>query len=237
MAEIIEIKGLLFNSKCQVLVNTVNCEGVMGGGIALEFKLRFPEEMFLKYEKKCNEGLLKPGKLMLYDKNEPWILNFPTKDKWKLPSKISYIKSGLEKFCSTYKVKKIKSIAFPRLGVSSGHLDWEIVREEMYKYLSPLDDLYVEIYNFDPMDNNIKDKLYLQLKEKVNSLSDNEIRDKLSIRDKQVDTLLNIIKNHRNNKMFILQKTKGIGKRSLKNIYDFAINENQISNYHELKLF
>jgi O-acetyl-ADP-ribose deacetylase (regulator of RNase III) len=236
MAEIKEINGLIFNSNCQVLVNTVNCEGVMGGGIALEFKLRFPDEMFLQYERICKKGLLKPGKLLLYDKNNPWILNFPTKNKWKLPSKMSYITTGLEKFCSVYKAKKIQSIAFPRLGSSSGGLNWQEVKEEMYEYLFPLEELYVEIYSFDP-NKNFVDDLYIKLKNKVKNYSVEDLSKELGLRKKQFQIFKDIIDNYDGNKMIIFQKTKGLGRKAIKSIYDFAKEDIEVTDYQELKLF
>lgn len=104
MSNILELEGDLFQSEAQTLVNTVNCYGVMGKGIALEFKKRFPE-MFKIYVEQCEKKLIKPGILYLYKKTTPWILNFPTKNHWRYPSKLDYIKLGLEKFAETYKLK------------------------------------------------------------------------------------------------------------------------------------
>lgn len=147
MATIIEIQGDIFESKLQTIVNTVNCYGVMGKGIALEFRKRYPD-MFEVYKKQCEDKLIKPGILYLYKKSTPWILNFPTKNHWRYPSKLEYIKIGLEKFSKTYEAKKIKSIAFPQLGTHNGGLNWHDVRKIMYEYLLPLDDLEVEIYHY-----------------------------------------------------------------------------------------
>ena len=102
-----KIKGNIFNTSCQTLVNTVNCIGVMGKGIALECKLRFPP-MFEKYKEYCEKKLIKPGSLQLWKESRPWILNFPTKLHWKDPSKIEYLEKGLEKFQKEYSNKKAK---------------------------------------------------------------------------------------------------------------------------------
>lgn len=142
---IIYKKGDLFESDCQTLVNTVNCVGVMGKGIALAFKNKYPE-MFLSYKNICNKGLLKPGTLQLYTKYDKFILNFPTKLDWKNPSKIEYIEEGLKKFVEVYKSKGITSIAFPLLGCSNGGLNWENqVKPIMEHYLKDID-IRVEIY-------------------------------------------------------------------------------------------
>ena len=118
----IEIKkGNNFTSNCHTIVNTVNCVGIMGAGIAYEFKLRFPK-MFQKYQQFCSNGSIDIGNLWIYkltkydNENYEYILNFPTKNHWKYPTKIEYLEKGLQKFIDTYKQKKILSIAFPLLG-------------------------------------------------------------------------------------------------------------------------
>lgn len=137
------IEGSIFNSNCQTIVNTINCFGVMGKGLALEYKKKFPD-MFLRYKELCGKKLIRPGILWLY-KGEKWVLNFPTKDHWKHPSKIEYLEMGLSKFLETYKDKGITSIAFPLLGANNGGIDPSISFEVMQKYLSQCD-IEVEIY-------------------------------------------------------------------------------------------
>lgn len=120
-----EISGNIFDSKREVIVNAVNCVGVMGAGIALEYRLRYPD-MFSKYQIFCEDGLLDIGKIWIYGNGEPQrILNFPTKKHWKFPSKEEYLRKGLEKFVETYKEKKVQSIAFPLLGADKGGLGKE----------------------------------------------------------------------------------------------------------------
>lgn len=137
--------GDIFSSKTATLVNTVNCVGVMGKGIAAEFKKRYPA-MYEEYVNLCRLGEVKPGQPYLYtDLLGRSILNFPTKDHWKSPSKLTYVEEGLKWFCANYRRLGITSIAFPPLGCGNGGLDWAIVGPVMYKYLSPLP-IYVEIY-------------------------------------------------------------------------------------------
>lgn len=137
------IKGDLFSSPAQVLVNTVNLDGVMGKGIALQFKKLYPD-MFVKYQSFCENKLLDIGKLWLYKSDKKWILNFPTKKHWRNPSELEYIEKGLQKFVDTYKEKNITSIAFPKLGCGNGGLQWEIVKPIMDNYLKNLPiDIYV----------------------------------------------------------------------------------------------
>ena len=134
---LIYLKGDLFSSPAHVLVNTVNTVGVMGKGIALEFKNRYPE-MFKVYQKTCDDKLFDIGKLLLWKMNEKWILLFPTKKHWRSPSKLTYIEKGLEKFVQSYEKLGIESIAFPKLGCGNGGLDWDDVRPIMEKYLKNL---------------------------------------------------------------------------------------------------
>ena len=147
---IIFIKGNIFNSKAQTIVNTVNCVGVMGKGIALVFKLRYPK-MFDLYKEHCKSKLIGIGKLWLYkgEENAPWVLNFPTKFHWKYPSKIEYLEKGLQKFYSTYKDQGISSVAFPLLGTHNGGLDKQVVLNLMEVYLSKCE-IDIEIYEYVP---------------------------------------------------------------------------------------
>src|SRR5947209_2191791 len=138
-------KGDIFDSKAQVIVNTVNCEGVMGKGLALAFKQRYPA-MFKIYQQDCKTGKLRIGRPTLYQESTPWILNFPTKDKWRFPSKLEYLEKGLVYVIANYKKAGIRSIAFPQLGAQNGKLLWDDVGPLMAKYLSQLDiDVYIYI--------------------------------------------------------------------------------------------
>lgn len=129
----------VFNVNAQTIVNTVNCVGVMGAGLALEFQLRFPE-MEKDYVERCKRKEVKTGKPYLYKNyGDIWILNFPTKNHWKYPSKIEWIDEGLKYFSSKYQQGGITSISFPKLGCSRGELDWLDVSPLMEKYLGNLD--------------------------------------------------------------------------------------------------
>ncbi len=158
-----EISGNIFNTKAMAVVNTVNCVGAMGKGIALDFKLRFPE-MFKEYQRICFQHLLKPGQILPYKKSNPIILNFAIKDDWKDPSKIEWIEETLQKFVDNYKKLGITSIAFPWMGAMNGGLPIEVIKELTRKYLSSLDDIDIEVYDFDP---NVPCELYRSLQEIV----------------------------------------------------------------------
>ncbi len=160
MSEIKYIKGNIFDSSMMTIVNTVNCVGFMGAGIALEYMRRYPE-MFNEYKEKCLQGSLKIGEIHLWKKDTPWILNFPTKIHYQDDSKIDYIKKGLEKFLTVYKEEGITSIAFPQLGSSLGGLSWDdSVQPLMSEYLSGLD-IEIEIYEYDKY---AEDNLFINLR-------------------------------------------------------------------------
>ena len=115
------VKGDIFSSPAQVIVNTVNTVGVMGKGIALAYKERYPD-MFSAYREACEKKLLTIGKLMLFYAPDHWILLFPTKENWRNPSKIKYLKAGLEKFVNTYASKNIlHQLHSPGLVVETGN--------------------------------------------------------------------------------------------------------------------
>lgn len=141
-----EVKiGDIFESKCKTIVNTVNCVGVMGKGIALEFKKRYPK-MYNDYVEKCNLRLVKTGIPYIYDNGDgTTILNFPTKDHWRSPSRLSYVVEGLDWFLDNYEKLGITSIAFPPLGCGNGGLTWDVVGPIMYQKLNGLP-ISIEIY-------------------------------------------------------------------------------------------
>ena len=150
-------KGNIFESKAEVLVNPVNCVGVMGKGLALEFKKRYPE-MFQKYLKWCDDKTLYPGNPVLWH-GEADILCFPTKWHWREKSDMFCIEQGLDTFIRFYKSMYVmdsnpicviartpfSSIAFPALGCGLGGLDWPTVAGIMVSKLVTLP-IDVEIY-------------------------------------------------------------------------------------------
>jgi O-acetyl-ADP-ribose deacetylase (regulator of RNase III) len=139
----------ILESSAQTLVNTVNCVGVMGKGLAQAFKEREPS-MFDTYKHICDSGLLQPGKLWLWRGANNWVLNFPTKKHWRHPSKLEWIESGLEKFVASYEAQAIREVSFPLLGCGNGGLDWLEVRPIMEKHLSPLPiKIYIHDYTVD----------------------------------------------------------------------------------------
>ena len=138
----------LFASPAQTLVNTVNTVGVMGKGIAKDFKAIYPE-MFARYQELCERGQFRTGQLWPYRTSNKLVLNFPTKQHWRNPSRVEYIEAGLQAFTTNYHKYGVTSISFPLLGCGNGELDWEYqVRPVMERYLGKLPiDVYIHLQN------------------------------------------------------------------------------------------
>src|SRR5690554_4295904 len=132
------IKGNLLDANAQALVNTVNTVGVMGKGIALQFKENFPNN-HKEYVAACKKKELQPGKLLVVKEitldGEKIIINFPTKTEWYLKSKYEYIEKGLEGLVKVITEYNIESIAIPPLGCGNGGLKWEKVKSMMEEHL------------------------------------------------------------------------------------------------------
>jgi O-acetyl-ADP-ribose deacetylase (regulator of RNase III)/uncharacterized protein YwgA len=137
--------GDLFQGKMQTLVNTVNCVGIMGKGIAQKFKERYPA-MFEDYLKRCDKKEVRLGEpYPYYGAPGTIVVNFPTKNHWRSPSRLSDIEQGLDYFVARYKAWGITSIAFPPLGCGNGGLEWEEVGPLMFRKLNNLD-IGIEVY-------------------------------------------------------------------------------------------
>lgn len=141
--------GNLLEENAEALVNTVNCVGVMGKGIALQFKQAFPDN-FAKYQKACRENKVKPGQMFVVPTgslfNPKYIINFPTKIHWRGKSKIEYIEKGLTALVQEVKRLGIKSIAVPPLGCGNGGLEWDEVRPLIEKAFAEVPDVKVYLY-------------------------------------------------------------------------------------------
>jgi len=143
--------GDLFTSQADILVNPVNCVGVMGKGLAAQFKARFPD-YFAKYKRLCDVGEIKVGEpFVTYTHNNPkWIISFPTKRHWKEPSQLKWIKSGLARFTPALRILDARSMAIPALGCGEGGLNWDDVRPILYTALKPVAEAGMEIELYPP---------------------------------------------------------------------------------------
>jgi O-acetyl-ADP-ribose deacetylase (regulator of RNase III) len=143
------VQGDILEAQSEALVNTVNCVGVMGRGIALQFKQAYPAN-FKAYAAACKREEVRPGRMFVFDTGEltnpRYIVNFPTKVHWRGKSRLEHIESGLEALVSEVKTRGIGSIAIPPLGSGLGGLDWAEVRPLIDRAFAELPEVEVEVY-------------------------------------------------------------------------------------------
>lgn len=144
MSNVRILEGDLLKSNMHALVNTVNTVGIMGKGVALAFKKRYPD-MYLDYVKRCDRGEVRLGEPYVYRVNDHVIVNFPTKQHWRSVSRLSDIEAGLDYLERYYKEWQIKSLAVPPLGCGNGQLEWRVVGPILLRHLKRLD-IPVELY-------------------------------------------------------------------------------------------
>lgn len=152
------MRGDMFQSTVQTLVNPVNCFGTMGAGLAKDFRDLYPL-MFSKYKLKCHLSEIRLGETWLYKvKEQDWVLNFPTKYDPAFPSQLAWIEMGLQDFVNSWEILGINSIAFPKLGCGLGQLDFDRgVKPLMEQYLSDLP-IDIEIYS-SPLKNRRPERI------------------------------------------------------------------------------
>lgn len=156
MNTIIYKTGDLFEEPTEAIVNTVNCVGVMGKGVALEFKQRWPEN-FKAYKKRCDAKDMVPGRMFIFDADSlfnngmhKYLINFPTKQHWRSKSKIEYIRDGLVDLVRQLRELKITSVALPQLGCGNGGLEWSEVRPLIEERLAELPDVKFVVVSPEP---------------------------------------------------------------------------------------
>ena len=145
------LRGNLLEDDAQALVNTVNTVGVMGKGIALQFKQRFPPN-FAAYAQACQLGQVQTGRMFVTEPGElagpRWLVNFPTKQHWRDPSRMAWVMEGLQDLRSFLVINAVQSIALPALGAGLGGLPWPAVREHIE---AALGDLPVDVRVYEPL--------------------------------------------------------------------------------------
>jgi len=224
-----EVRGSIFNSKAQAFVNTVNCVGVMGKGIALEFRRRYPK-MFKEYRRVCEKGELQPGQILPYQEGGTWILNFAIKNDWKQPSKVEWIESCLKEFISSYRDMGIKSAAFPWMGAMNGGIPIEIIKKVMRNYLSNLTDIDIEVYDFDP---DASDPLFEKLNSIVESryLNIKDLSKRTGIQARYMEKIIKALQQENIRSLPRLIESGIIGKKNIEKLYAFLIKSGIDSSY------
>jgi O-acetyl-ADP-ribose deacetylase (regulator of RNase III) len=152
--------GDILRADAEAIINTVNCVGVMGRGIALQFKKAWPNN-FNAYALACKNKDVQPGRMFIFETgqlaNPRYIINFPTKRHWRAASRIEDIESGLVALVDDIQRLGIKSVAIPPLGAGLGGLDWAIVREKIEEAMQPLRD--VDVFLYEPIGAPQNDKI------------------------------------------------------------------------------
>lgn len=143
------VRGNLFEAPVEALVNAVNCVGVMGKGLALQFKQAFPEN-FRAYEVAARAGSVAPGRMHVHDRGilgrPRYVVNFPTKRHWRDKSRMEDIEAGLTALVDEVRKRRIRSIAVPPLGCGLGGLDWSEVRPRIEAAFVALPDVDLHLY-------------------------------------------------------------------------------------------
>lgn len=218
-------EGTVFNTGAEAIVNTINCDGFMGAGLALEFSLRYPK-MLKDYEYKCKNKTISVGKIDTFKEGELLIINFPTKKSFKFPSQLKWVEEGLKDFVQNYKAYGIRSVAFPKLGCSNGGLDWSTVKQLMEKYLSDIDiTVYICVDTLKEAQGKEKEMLDAFNKTKLSDISSN-----VKLSAKQIEELS---KNIPYKRFWLIGKTPSIGKNTYKNLFQYFYNKPQM----QMKLF
>lgn len=144
------ISGNIFNSNARAFVDAVNCMGVKGAGLALQFKRNFPQS-YLDYREHCQQNGMAPGQVLVSEESGRIIIHFPTKVDWRNPSKLDWIELGLIDLVNQVNQRGIESIAIPQLGCGLGGLDWENVRPLIVAAAARMPNCRVEIYGSAPI--------------------------------------------------------------------------------------
>lgn len=149
-------EGDLLSSEAECLVNGVNCEGVMGKGIAFQFKQKFPSN-YLGYVEACRTGECSIGRVYFHEEKEKLIANFPSKNRWRQPSLLSYIKAGLVSLVNGLIERGIRTVAVPPLGCGNGGLNWADVRSII---IESFDSTGIDVYLYEPSVQNRENGAY-----------------------------------------------------------------------------
>jgi len=225
------INGNIFNSKAETLVNTVNCVGAMGKGIALEFRRRYPN-MFEEYKKACANNELKPGHIWQYNKGDVSILNFAIKNDWKYPSKIEWIEKCLIEFNNNYSDWCVKSVAFPWMGAMNGQIPFDKIRNLMIESLERINDVEIEIYTFNPDEGG---PLFCKLLEftEIERLDLEKLIQESGIQKRSLEILIEELSRNEIKSLFRLEESKVLGKTNIEKLYAFLIDPNIVPTKYE----
>lgn len=228
------LEGTVFNTDADMIVNTVNCVGAMGRGIALEYKLRYPK-LYEEYRKLCQVGKITIGNVYCHKIDGQKILSFPTKNHWRYPSKLEYVEAGLQDFSMRYKTFGIKSVAFPKLGTNNGGLRWDDVKILMEKYLGNLDiQVFICLDSLTEAQGVEHEMLKLLNKVLSNPIQTQRFSKELKLTEKIVDDL----KYFRGNRIYQLSEIRSITSLRYEKIFKYLfqkVKSGDVSEFSTLK--
>ena len=213
-------EGTVFNTEAQAIVNTINCKGFMGAGLALEFKLRYPE-MYKEYKLKSQRNEIKTGVVSYYEtKDGKIIVNFPTKYDFRYPSRIKWIEQGLDDFVKTYKKIGIGSVAFPLLGTNKGGLNSETVKKIMVEKLAEIDIVVYICLDEKKEAEGIEKKMV----ESINSMPSDKLKELIKLSSKQVK---NICNDRPYDRFREITQTQSIGEKTYSKLFRYFLEKFQ----------
>ena len=218
-------EGNIFASQAEVIVITVNCVGVMGAGIALDTKRRWPE-IDTAYVEECSAGRISIGEIFWAHSGKHLIALFPTKTHWKLPSKINYIEAGLATLREAIVNRSIKSVALPRLGCSNGGLNWEDVHPLIVEKLGDISDLKVELWDFKP---NFIDQDFVRFRDTFLAVDDTSAGKWLKCSKRTEKKLREILHDSAITNFAQLSMISGIGEKTVEKVYQAALRSSSPS--------
>lgn len=217
----------VFNVGADCIVNTINCVGFMGKGLALEFALRFPE-LEQDYVEACKKKVIHTGQVYFHEIDGQKIINFPTKFHFKYPSKMEWIEQGLDYFLAHYKAWGIQSVAFPLLGAGNGGLDPKVVEQTMRERLALADiDVYI-------CHSKLLEGKELEMVAAFQSASIMDLKKQIRLNAKQCAALQ---QGQTTIRRFVdISKLEGIGTETYKALFQLFYREKKQS-YEQLSLF
>lgn len=221
MATFVDLTGNIFSSSAKAIVITVNCEGVMGAGIALDAKNRWPE-IYDVYSKRCERNDFHVGEIMWADSVSKKVALFPSKKLWRAPSKLSYISDGLDTLRSDIDQMSITSIALPHLGCSNGGLTWSEVKPLIVEKLSTIDGLLVELWKFE---QNFVDQDFQKFREVFLSLNSKDASSWVSFSKSTEKFIRQVLSESELTNFVQLAEVRGVGKKTLEKIYKAALSD------------
>ncbi len=211
-------QSTVFNTSMQTIVNPVNCVGVMGKGLALDFRLRY-SKMYEDYTLACKEKKVKVGIPYIYSGYlNQLILNFPTKSDWKHPSKIEWIEKGLIYFVENYQKENILSIAFPKLGTDNGGLKWQVVKPLMENYLNKVSIPVTLCLNEEKFATGTEG----QMVSIINNMTENELIQKVGIIKKTAEKL---VINSPYKRFYEISYSKVVSQQAYEKIYRYCYEQ------------